>query len=279
MWFNPFDRLIKQKKPKRILVAWNRGLGDVPLGLYALVKRVRRFVPDAHIAFITRSDLKEVFQMLPDIEVIIDPSWKRGTPLEVDPSLASHFDLVLEKVDPTRHFKWQLKRLIPRLEWEDEWDKLVERFDLDPAKKYLGCHVSTETGQFYKYNKNWPETHWREVFSRLTQPVILFGANKTGEFPGTIDLRGETTLMEMLSIIKNRCSKLLAPDSGVLSVVYYVDAEFPLKVVSLWADAKQGVLRQGVESPNLGLTHIPLVGKKEDITTITTQEVLEALSV
>lgn len=277
MWFNPFDRMIKQKRPKRILVAWNRGLGDVPLGLYALVQRVRKFVPDAHIAFLTRPDLKEVFQMLPSVEVIVDPSWERGKPLEVDPSLASHFDLVLEKVDPTRYFKWQLKRLVPKLEWENEWDTLCDRFELDNTQDYIGCHVSTETGQFYKYDKNWPETQWRELFSRLQQPVILFGAKKTGEFPGVVDLRGKTTLVEMLSIIKNRCSKLLAPDSGVLSVIYYVAADFPLKVVSLWADAKQGVLRQGVDSPNIGLTHIPLVAKKEDITTITTKEVLEAL--
>ncbi|MCH9614681.1 MAG: hypothetical protein SP1CHLAM54_13550 [Chlamydiia bacterium] len=277
MWINPFDRLIKKSRPERVLVAWNRGLGDVPLGLYALVKRVRRFCPDAHIAFLTRSDLKEVFQMLPNVEVIVDPSWKRGEPLVVDPSLADHFDLVLEKVDPTRHFKWQLKKLIPKLNWKDEWDRLADKFDLDKEKKYIGCHVSTETGHFYKYEKNWPETQWKELFTKLKRPVILFGAKKIGEFPGAIDLRGETTLFEMLSIIKNKCSHLLAPDSGVLSVLYYVDAEFPLKVVSLWADAKQGILRQGVNSPNLGLTHIPLIGKKEDISKITTKQVVEAL--
>lgn len=278
MWINPFDRIIKKTRPKRILVAWNRGLGDVPLGLYALLTRVRRFCPDAHVAFLTRTDLKEVFQMLPDVEVIVDPAWKRGSPLIVDPSLADHFDLVLENVDPTRHFKWQLKKLVPKLRWNNEWDAYAEKFGLDKDKNYIGVHVSTETGRFYKYEKNWPETHFKELFSQLRRPVILFGAKKTGLFPNAIDLRGETTLFDMLSIIKNKCSHLLAPDSGVLSVLYYVDARFPLKVVSLWADPKQGILRQGVDSPNLGLTHIPLIGKREDISKITTKAVLEALN-
>jgi hypothetical protein len=48
-------------------------------------------------------------------------------------------------------------------------------------------------------------------------------------------------------------------------------------VVSLWADPKQGVLRQRVASPNQKLEHIPLVGKKENIATIPPKDVLEAL--
>ena len=92
---------------------------------------------------------------------------------------------------------------------------------------------------------------------------------------GLIDLRGETTLHEMLSIIKNRCSYLIAPDSGVLSLTYYIDVTFPLKVISLWADPKQGILKQNVASPNPELVHAPLIGKKGDISSITVDEVCE----
>ncbi len=277
MFFNPFDRLLKREKPKNILVVWNRGMGDVPLGLYALVERTRKLCPESKVTFITRGDLQEVFSMLDGVQVIVEPSWKRGEVPVVPIEVAKEFDLILEGVNPTKWFKWQIGKMVPRLHWKGEWDKLVDRFGLDPKKTYVGAHLSTETGSFYRYEKNWPLEGWEEVIEKSPHPVILFGHKKEGLIRGAIDFRGETTLVEMLSIIKNRCGFLLAPDSGILSVVYYVDHPFPLRVVSLWADPKQGVLRQRVASPNQRLEHIPLVGKKENIATITPKDVLEAL--
>ncbi|MBP9841262.1 MAG: hypothetical protein KBC64_02415 [Simkaniaceae bacterium] len=275
--FNPFDRLLKSHQPKNLLVVWNRGMGDVPLGLYALVKRVRERCPGAEITFITRPDLAEVFSMLDSVKVIVEKGWKRGEPASLSPEVTASFDLVLEGVNPTKWFRWQLGKVIPELRWEDKWDSLADKFPLKKGIPYLGAHLSTETGGFYRYEKNWPLPYWEEVIQKSPHPVILFGHKKEGTFPNTIDLRGETSLIEMLSIIKNRCRYLLAPDSGVLSVVYYVKSHFPLKIISLWADPKQGILRQKVSSPNRNLEHIPLVGKKGDVSKIMPQEVREAL--
>jgi hypothetical protein len=78
----------------------------------------------------------------------------------------------------------------------------------------------------------------------------------------------------MLAIVKNHCRVLVAPDSGVLTMAYYLDCAFPLTVVSLWSDPRQGVLKQGVASPNRELAHVPLVGEGEDVRRIPVEEVL-----
>jgi hypothetical protein len=78
-----------------------------------------------------------------------------------------------------------------------------------------------------------------------------------------VDLRGRTAYLEMASLIKNRCRALIVPDSGVLATAYYLDARFPLDIVSLWSDPRQGVLLQGSPSPNPLLRHVALVGRDE----------------
>lgn len=289
---NPFDKLLKQmvsEEKVRFLVIWNRGLGDIPLGLYALVYRIRSYIPHASITFLTRKDLADLFTMLDDVNVLVDSSMTRGKPVAIANGLKEHqltpnmFDVVLEKPDPTRWFKWQLGTLTPKLKWNEKWDALANTFDLDPKETYIGCHVQTETGTFYGYEKNWDLSSWRNLFKRIHEEkkgkILLFGTNKSPAFlmEDVIDLRGKTTLFEMLSIIKNHCTFLVAPDSGILSVAYYLDALFPIRVVSLWADPRQGVLRQKVSSPNEQFDHIPLIGKRETISNITTDEVYDAL--
>ena len=80
-------------------------------------------------------------------------------------------------------------------------------------------------------------------------------------FSNVIDLRGKTSILEVLSIIKNKCSYLILPDGGILSLTYFLDINFPIKIVSLWNDY-QGVLKQRVRSPNQMLEHIPIVTTK-----------------
>jgi hypothetical protein len=77
----------------------------------------------------------------------------------------------------------------------------------------------------------------------------------------------------MLSAIRNRCSVLVAPDSGVLTMAYYLDVDDPITIVSLWADPRQGILKQGVASPNPRLRHVPLRGEGEDVSKIPVDDV------
>ncbi|MCF7806742.1 MAG: glycosyltransferase family 9 protein [Simkaniaceae bacterium] len=274
---NPFRRLLVRAKRKgqyRFLIVWNRGMGDIALGLYGLVLRIKEYIPNAEITFLTRSDLEEAFRLVEGVKVIIDPAMKRGEVYEPGrlPS-RSEFDVVLEKPDPTYWLQDQLGRITPKLKWSRELDPI-------PCGKRhcIGMHVSSETGQFYGYEKNWPIEHWRELIERVTREggyeVILFGLSPTDDFAmcNVTDLRGKTSLLEMMSLIKNRCSHLIAPDSGVLSLIYYIDESFPLKLISLWSDPRQGILKAQVASPNPQLEHIPLI--REKLADLSVSEVL-----
>ncbi len=287
--FNPFDSQLKKAKNaghRRFLICWNRGLGDIPLGLYALTHRIRHFIPDAQVTFATRPDLADGFKMLNGVSTLIDPEWKRGTHFDLEKTLSksglstSDFDVVLQSPDPTRWLMWQIGKLTPKLSWDLKWDALHERFAIDPSKKYIGVHVQTETS--YAYEKNWPVAHWEEFFQAAGKRglnVLLFGFSQNPIFAGEniIDLRGKTSLFEMLSLIKNRCRYLVVPDSGVLSITYYIDVPFEIDVISLWADPRQGVLRQKVASPNPLFSHRPLIATNKDLRTIPVQTVMDTL--
>jgi len=92
-------------------------------------------------------------------------------------------------------------------------------------------------------------------------------------YRGVFDLRGKTSLLEWLSFIQ-QCSTLLLPDSGLLAMAYYLDVSFPIDIISLWADPCQGILKQGVASPNGQLRHYPLVATAGDLATLEVEQVL-----
>lgn len=281
---NPLDRILEKaikRGHKTFLIFWNRGLGDIPLGLYALVHHIKREVPDAKITFLTRPDLYDGFQLLEGVDVIVAPNLKRGEKVDIR-SLTdtSTFDVVIEWPDPTHWVKWQLGVLTPKLKWQDKWDALCKKYNLDPNGHYIGAHVQSETttGSW----RDWPLSSWQKLFVKCTQEgkkILLFGFAKNPPFhmDGVIDLRGETPLFDLLSIIKNHCDAIVVPDSGVSSMVYYLNEEFPLKQVALWSSPDTGILKQKVASPNAKLQYIPLIGQGHDITKITPEQVYEQL--
>lgn len=279
-------RKAKKKNQKRFLILWNRGLGDIPLGLYALKSKILEALPEAEITFLTREDLYDAFQMLEGTKAIALKSLQRGQKIPLRELIEkaglkeSDFDVCIEKIDTDRWLSWQIGKVVPKLLWKDEYNQLADKFKLE-GNNHLGVHVSSETGQFYGYDKNWPKGYFDELFEKLgNQKIILFGLEKDTSFKSSniIDLRGETSLFEMLSIMKNHCSKFLAPDSGILSFSYYVDVDFPIKMVSLWADPRQGILRQKVPSPNPSYQHCPIVSSTETLTDVSPDRVFEALN-
>lgn len=281
---NPLHRILaraKRRGQSRFLLCWNRGLGDIPLGIYALVHRIVSWIPDAQITVYTREDLADGFQLLRGVRVLIDPSWKRGSPAHVDPTLVqpADYDVILEHPDPTQWCRSQLGQLVPQLYWHSQWDLLADLFPLDPGYTYVGVHMQTQTQ--YGYEKNWPLALWTQLFDSLPRShrVLLFGfeSQTPCHRENVIDLRGKTTLIELLSLIKNKVHLLILPDSGILSCVYYLAISQPLRIVSFWADPRQGVLKQAVASPNPLLEHRPLIARNRDLSTISARQVLEAL--
>lgn len=278
---NKFDWLLKRtarKGGKRILLGWNRGLGDIALGLYAMVQRIRELVPGAEITFITRENLRDGFSMLEGVRTIIAPDWKRGSPTKIDESLKKQFDLVIEKPSPTDWVRWQRGKVVPRIKWDKKHDPLYEKFNL--SGMYVGVQVAAETN--YGLWRNWPLDKWQELFDRLEKigvNVLLFGFGNEPKFENAniVDLRGKTTLFELLSIIKNRAYGLVLPDSGVSSMVYYLDESFPIRLTTLWADPNHGILKQNVASPNPQLIHCPLISEKRDLSTVSVDAVIGEL--
>jgi len=286
---NPLDRMLKKaraKNQKRVLLFWNRGLGDIALGLYAIVYRIREWIPDAEITFLTRPNLADGFHLLSSGEVLVAPKLKRGEEVDVTGVLEdigidpARFDLIIEKPDPTYWVKWQLGKLTPVLHWKEKWNALDEKYGLNSKESYVGAHVQTETD--YAAWRNWPVDSWRALFEKTVKSgkkILLFGFEKDPLFdmPGVIDLRGDTPLFELLAIIKNHCEALIVPDSGISSMVYFLKETFPIKHISLWANPNMGILKQNVSSPNPLLKHIPLIGKDENISNITVDEVYAQL--
>ena len=281
-------RRARRRHHRRILLAWNRGLGDIALGLYAIVSRIRYWIPDAEITFLIRENLQDGFSLLPGVSTIVAQDWKRGEPYDVKETLqklgrdVKDFDLIIPWPSPTDWVNWQYGKLVPRLAWNSAHDELWKKFNLSDGFTYIGAQVVAETN--YGLWRNWPEERWFELFEKLKRHekvrVILFGYGAEPHFghEQIIDLRGRTSLFEMLSIIKNRCRHLIVPDSGILSMAYYLDAAFPLQVLSLWADPKHGILKQNVASPNPLLVHRPLIGEHRDLRSVSADEVLSYLA-
>jgi len=288
---NQLDQICNQiakRGEKKILLAWNRGLGDIALGLYAIIHRIRLLVPEAEITFLIRKNLQEGFEFLPGVQTLVAPDWQRDKPYDVKETLhqlgyqSQAFDLIIPWPDPTKWVQWQRGRLTPKLYWNPIYNSLWKKYNFPEELTYIGVHAVAETE--YGLWRNWPIEKWNKFFEKIKRRsktrIILFGNKAIPAFEGDhiIDLRGQTTLFEMLSIIQNCCHYLIAPDSGVLSIVYYLDTSFPLRVISLWADPNHGILKQRVLSPNSLLIHRALIATYRDLSSISVDDLLDTIS-
>ena len=285
---NRLDWMLKRASNRgceHVVLGWNRGLGDIALGLYAIVHRIRERLPKAKITVLTRENLKDGFSLLPGVECVVVPGLERGKKIDMSQTVRELYAnvklLYMERPSPTDWCYWQYGTLTPRLTWNPAHEELWRKFGLVEGFTYVGVQVSAETQ--YGFWRNWPLERWNELFDKLSAlgpvRVLLFGHGTEPAFshPMIVDLRGKTTLFELLSIIKNRCFALVLPDSGILSMTYYLDASFPLRVVSLWADPNHGILKQRVASPNPQLEHRPLIAERRDLSLVSAGQVFEVL--
>ena len=178
---------------KRFLIGWNRGLGDIALGLYALVERIRQIVPGASISFVTRPDLYDGMRLLKDVDVQVDPSWVRGRAYAIRKEMQGGFDLVWEKPNPTQWLGWQLGRVTPRLQWQATQDVPCSLLT-EEGRYVVGVHLHSET--HYGYEKNWPRAKFEQLFAHLQREyaaaILLFGSGRPAEpweGEGIVDLR------------------------------------------------------------------------------------------
>ena len=278
---NAFDHALARSRhaPRNsFLFYWNRGMGDVALCLVPLFARIRSEAPSARIAVITRDELKAPFELTDVDEVYVLPGLQRETRVDLAGACATlgldlgEFGTVFDYPDPNRWLEGRRHEFPPTLSWNPDWDVHAECLLSVPRDVIvIGAHVHSETAGYYGYVKDWPAAAWQALFTRFENVEhvhwVLLGRAPEPRYDGAhiSDLRGRTDLAELLSIVKNRCRLLIAPDSGVLTMAYYLDVAFPLDVISLWSDPRRGILGQGCGSPNPLLRHIPLCGAREDV--------------
>jgi ADP-heptose:LPS heptosyltransferase len=287
-----FDRALARARGdarKGFLFLWNRGLGDIALGLVPLFTRIRREIPAVRIEVVTREELRAPFEMTGVDALHIVANLEREARIDIAraaPSLGldpGGYAAIFDYPDPNRWLVGRRQDDPPRLAWIPAWDALAARFDpLPRGGRLIGAHVNSETVGYYGYVKDWPHASWQALFARFADDRwVLFGNHPGERFEGNhiLDLRGLTTFPELMSLIRNRCEALVAPDSGVLTMAYYLDADFALDVVSLWADPRQGILLQGCPSPNPRLRHTAVQSPGEDIRRLPVDDVARALGV
>jgi len=286
-----FDRAMARARAdarKRFLFFWNRGLGDIALGLVPLFLRIRHEVKGATIEVITRAELRAAFELAGADAIHVIPALDREARVELPRACDAlgidldQFAAAFDYPDPNRWLDGRRRQNPPVLAWKPEWDRLAGRFDIPRRRRVIGAHVSAETGAYYGYVKDWPPDAWARLFARFADnrvQWVLFGNRDDRQFDGAnlTDLRGTTTFPDVMSLVRNRLTTLVAPDSGILTMAYYLDAEFPLDVISLWSDPRQGILLQGCPSPNARLRHTPLVASGEDLRNLSVDAVAAAL--
>ena len=267
---NPLEVILKKAKKnkfKKFLLAWNRALGDVPLGLFAVVYRIKKYVPDAKITFLIREDLKDAFLLLKGVDFIRVPFWRRYMPFDIYHSLKllnqdyKKYDVIIDKVDPNYWVKWQIGTLQPKLKWDKSFDSLASNFNVPKNKIVVALQPTIET----KHSpwRSYPKKSFEKLFSKASKDIVfvLLGVDKKNKFDSKniIDLRGKTSLIEALSIIKNCAQYFISLDSGLLSLFYYLDVDFPIKLISLWGSKDVGIIKQKVASPNKKMIYTPLI--------------------
>jgi ADP-heptose:LPS heptosyltransferase len=292
MFGTAFDRALEgtPSSGTAFLFFWNRGMGDIALGLVPLFARIRRERPGSRIVVITRAELAAPFAMTDADEVRVLDGLEREARVDIGRACSrlglarGDFDVVFDYPEPNRWLAGRRTEHPPRLAWKSAWDTLADAV-MPPgdARIVIGAHVHSETAAYYGYGKDWPAERWRELMARLSERKdvrwLLFGrrAMPGYETTGALDLRGRTDFPTLMSVIRKRCRVLVAPDSGILTMAYYLDQPFDLEVVSLWSDPRQGVLLQGCASPNPRLHHAPLVAPGEELANLDVDAVEAAL--
>ncbi len=277
---------------RSFVLGWNRGLGDIALGLCPLFARIRARLPDAAITVFTRADLVDALRLTEADRIVVIPGLARGERIDLEAAAAATDTRIDDDAvrfadpDPTRWLDGRRTEHPPVLRWDPAFDARADallRARNDVVT--IGAHVDSETARYYGYVKDWPPAHWRALLARFADASrvrwVLLGNAATVDYaqPNVCDLRGRTSFLDLLAVVRARCRILVAPDSGVLTMAYYLAGNAPFDVVSLWSDPRQGILKQGCPSPNPRLTHTSLIGRDEDVRNITVDAVAEAVTV
>lgn len=107
----------------------------------------------------------------------------------------------------------------------DTIESEVFRFD-EPNIVFPDTYIVISNGvdtwhQGLRQTKSWEDTYWQKLNEMIPIPVIQVGTNYDTELDGVIDLRGKTTIPEMLYILK-RATAIICTEGGLMHLGYAV---------------------------------------------------------
>ena len=280
---NPFtQKLKKQNSQAKILLFWNRGLGDIPLELYPLIKTIYKYCPMAEISVITRKDLIEGFYLLDfSLKIYESPRLIRKQEecydliLEDLGLIQEDFNLIFNRPDPAYWVKKEKKHFAPKLSWKSSFYK---SYPIDTAKPLALLHIHSET--VYGFEKNLPSTTWEFIIEDLKAKgyfTIAIGHSPQIKTACDLDLRGKTSLFEFLSLMHDGKCLFIGPDSGLLNILYYLDVQKPWHLISFWANPRVGLLNYPATTFNKKLIHKYYLAPLENLSLLSKDTLLESV--
>lgn len=253
---NPLEKVLKHLPCNaKIVFFWNRGLGDIPLELFSFCQKIRSICPNATLCVITREDLKEGFMLLDGLTIYTSPLLKRKQEEPYDAIFEelnlnkASFDHIFYKPDPAYWVFQEKKQQQPSLSWKPCFET---HFQLANDKKYAFLHLHSET--IYGFEKNLSKEKWEILLADLKNKgytTIALGASQEHlDVTCDIDLRGKTSLFDIITGLIYSHSIFIGPDSGLLNILYFLNIRVPLYLLSFWANTKVGILQNKHPSPN-----------------------------
>lgn len=276
---NPFLQVLKKLPQKAsIAIFWNRGLGDIPLELKALINTIFEYIQEAKITIITREDLYQGFTLLdPRLTILTSRHLKRKATEDYDKIFKdldldkTSFDHIFYKPDPAYWVKKQKQGLEIKLKWNESFFKPL---DIPSNKPKAFLHIHSET--IYGFEKNLPKQSWDIIIADLKSKgyyTLALGFEKKDHFDVDLDLRGTTDLYQILSTMQEGSCLFIGPDSGLLNMLYYLDVQIKMHLISFWANTSVGLLKQGSCSANKHLKHDIIIANNQNLSTLNPSEI------
>lgn len=201
-------------------LARSGGLGDV-LMCTPIVREIKRRNPDCHVRFFT--DYVSLVAGLPQFDEVLPFSMRCWTAFHIEyrapvpvgvhlaQAMANDLGLEIEDCRPDCVVHPQALSEVRSL--------LQEAVVASGATRPLVVVQRQASG--WTGNKEWPESHWRELGVRLHDRVVLVEIGQHDGSPspiaGCVDLRGETTVEQMAALV-SEANLLIGPDSGPVHV-------------------------------------------------------------
>lgn len=303
--FRLFDleRLLKKaenRRAKRFVTPWIRGLGDIAMILGESVKYIRHKIPEAEITLLVRPGLAEASQWVRGLENIITVNdWSREQTLSSVWGLAYpppwHIKSKIKKLNLSEEFdlilpypmgRWWFRdafRMRPSLRWSAEEEncgrRIIDQIFSGDKKFVVTINSSTGTDAYYPYNKEWGSSNFKALISGILSSisdamVILVDKSREAEYPADgrlYDARGEFSLPKSISIIANS-DLFICLDTGPVNLVYFMEG-VSLNIIALLGQA-QSFFKYGNPSASKDIVMKEIYGQDNLIENISVETVL-----